>query len=205
LSPYACVWFICSRFVFVNTVAYGRSMKAKHDARIGRDEWIREALKLLLAEGIAGVRVEPLALRLKVTKGSFYWHFKDRAALHAAMLEHWRRIATRAIAERVDQAGGTPRAKLRRLIGFGTSGVAPGTLETAMRGWARHDATVAAAIAAADDERIAYVSGLLRALGIKPGVADVRARILYLALIGSYFSQVPTGRALWREIETLVS
>jgi AcrR family transcriptional regulator len=86
--------------------------------RIGREEWIREALKLLLAEGIGGVRVEPLALRLKVTKGSFYWHFKDRAALHAAMLAHWQRIATRAIAERVDQAGGTPRAKLRRLIGF---------------------------------------------------------------------------------------
>lgn len=176
--------------------------------RIGRNEWIREALLLLLREGIAGVRVEPLAARLNVTKGSFYWHFKDRAALHQAMLDHWRAIATREIVERVERGGGTAREKLRRLIALATGGKAPGRLETAMRGWARQDTTVADAIAAADGERIAYVSDLLRALGIKAGVADLRARILYLALIGSYFSQaerLAAGRGVWREIEELIS
>jgi len=190
-------------------VAYGLIMGARPNAeRIGRDEWIREALALLLREGIAGVRVEPLAVRLNVTKGSFYWHFKDRAALHQAMLDQWRAIATREIIERVERHGGSAREKLRRLIALATGGKAPGRLETAMRGWARQDAAVAEAVAAADGERIAYVSGLLRALGIKPGVADLRARILYLALIGSYFSQAErssAGRGLWREIENLIS
>lgn len=175
--------------------------------RIGRDEWIRAALALLQSEGIAGVRVEPLALRLKVTKGSFYWHFKDRAALHAAMLAHWRAITTRDVIERFDQAGGRARAKLRRLIGLATGGVAPIALDTAMRGWARQDPAVAAAVAATDGERIAYIRGLLREIGIKAGVADLRARILYLAVVGSYFSQagrLGARRGLWREIEALI-
>lgn len=173
--------------------------------RIGREEWIAEALVLLKREGIAGVRVEPLALRLKVTKGSFYWHFKDRAALHAAMLEHWRAITTRDVIERFDRAGGSARVKLRRLIELATGPVAPIALDSAMRAWARQDSAVAAAVAATDNERVAFISALLCEMGIKPGVADLRARILYLAAVGSYFSKVPTGRALWREVEALVS
>lgn len=174
-------------------------------SRIGREDWIREALVLLQREGIAGVRVEPLALRLKVTKGSFYWHFKDRAALHAAMLEHWRAITTRDVIERFDRAGGSARLKLRRLIGLATGAVAPVALDTAMREWARQDPTVAAAVATTDSERVAFISALLCEMGIKPGVADLRARILYLAAVGSYFSQAGARRGLWREIEALIS
>jgi AcrR family transcriptional regulator len=198
----------------VNTVPYGATMSAKLEShtrnageRIGPDDWVRGALSVLLREGIAGVRVEPLAARLGVTKGSFYWHFADRGALHAAMLEHWRTIATRDIILRVERVSGGPRAKLRHLIAM-TAGREAARLETAMRGWARQDASVAEAIGAADRERIAYVAGLLSALGVKPAAADLRARILYLAVIGSYFSQaerLPAGRRLWREIENLIS
>ena len=177
-------------------------------ARIGRNDWLRGALAVLVREGIAGVRVEPLAARLDVSKGSFYWHFKDRAALHTAMLEHWRDVATLEVMARVERAGGPARAKLRRLIALSARSEKAQRLETAMRGWARHDANVAAAIAATDRERVAYVGGLLRALGVKPAVAELRARILYLTVIGSYFSPVPSassGRDLWREIEDLIA
>lgn len=176
--------------------------------RIGRSDWVRGAFVLLLRDGIAGVSVEPLAARLGVTKGSFYWHFKDRRALHDAMLEYWRAIATRDIIARVEQAGGAPRAKLRRLIAITTMSGDASRLETAMRGWARQDANVAEAVSAADYDRIRYVSGLLCALGVKPAVADLRSRILYLTVIGSYFSaaqRMAAGRDLWREIEALIT
>lgn len=165
-------------------------------------------MAVLQDEGIGGVRVEPLALRLKVTKGSFYWHFKDRAALHDAMLEHWQLVGTRAIAESVEKAGGSARARLRRLMGVATTNKRAHKLETAMRGWARHDPKVAAAIAAADRVRIDYVSGLLREMGVGERAAELRSRILYLALIGSYFSaaqRVASGPDVWREIEALIT
>ncbi|TDP44294.1 TetR/AcrR family transcriptional regulator [Zavarzinia compransoris] len=177
----------------------------KGAGRIGRDDWIRAALALLLDEGIAGVRVEPLALRLGVTKGSFYWHFKDRAALHAAMLAQWRASTTRDVIARFEREGGAPRAKLRRVLALATGGGATAVaLDTAMRGWGRLEPSVAAAIAATDDERIAYMAGLLHAMGLPPGPADLRARILYLAWVGSSFSQA-ARRGLWRELEALIS
>ena len=49
--------------------------------------WIEAAFDALADGGIEAVRVDPLAKRLGVTRGSFYWHFTDRAALHQAMLK----------------------------------------------------------------------------------------------------------------------
>jgi AcrR family transcriptional regulator len=176
-------------------------------ARIGRSEWIKAAVDALQRDGIEGVRVEVLATRLGVTKGSFYWHFADRAALHDAMLAHWRAVATAAIIDRVEREGGAPRAKLRYLTAITARGASAPRLETAMRGWARQDKRVAQAIATADRERIAYVTGLLQAIGFEPEAAELRARLLFLAVIGSYFStahRVSAARDFWREVEALI-
>ena len=37
--------------------------------------------RALSAEGPQGIRVEAIARQLKLSKGSFYWHFKDVQAL----------------------------------------------------------------------------------------------------------------------------
>lgn len=57
---------------------------------LDRSAWIEAAIELIATEGIAGLRIETLARRLRVTKGSFYWHFRDRRSLQQALLEHWR-------------------------------------------------------------------------------------------------------------------
>ncbi len=67
----------------------------RHSARIDGNAWIQAALSILAERGISGVRVETLAKQLGVTKGSFYWHFKDRDALFDALLDSWRRVLTR--------------------------------------------------------------------------------------------------------------
>ena len=50
---------------------------------------MRAARLALLHRGADGVRVEVLAHELGVTKGSFYWHFRDRADLLEALLVEW--------------------------------------------------------------------------------------------------------------------
>ena len=69
-----------------------------------RASWITAALEVLASEGIGRVRVEPLAKKLGVTKGSFYWHFDDRPALHAAMLAQWQETQTLGIIAMVEAA-----------------------------------------------------------------------------------------------------
>lgn len=58
-------------------------------ARLSAHSWAAAALDALISDGVAAVAVEPLAVRLGATKGSFYWHFANRDALLAAALELW--------------------------------------------------------------------------------------------------------------------
>ena len=64
---------------------------APRSGRLSADDWAREALDQIVEQGVASVAVEPLARRLGVTKGSFYWHFPSRDALLQAALERWER------------------------------------------------------------------------------------------------------------------
>ena len=64
---------------------------APRTGRLSADDWAREALDQIAEQGVASVAVEPLARRLGVTKGSFYWHFPSRDALLQAALERWER------------------------------------------------------------------------------------------------------------------
>src|ERR1041385_3058034 len=57
--------------------------------RLDKNQWLRATRLALLTGGPDAVRVEPLARELGVTKGSFYWHFGDRADLLEALLVEW--------------------------------------------------------------------------------------------------------------------
>jgi len=52
-------------------------------------DWLQAARLALIHGGPAAVRIEKLARDLKVTKGSFYWHFKSRKHLLEALLREW--------------------------------------------------------------------------------------------------------------------
>ena len=178
------------------------SGKARSDQRIGPGDWVRAGLELMAEHGIDAVRVEPLAVRLGVTKGSFYWHFKDRPALYAAMLEAWHGLNTGDIIERVEAGGGTGAERLGRLIELTTSNNKAARLETALRAWARSESRAAEALADVDRKRLDYVARLLVANGLKRDVSKMRAKLLYLSLIGSFFAdksaELDTDREIWR-------
>jgi AcrR family transcriptional regulator len=56
-----------------------------------RAQWLQAGLDALRKGGVGAVRVERLGAGLELTKGSFYHHFRDRAALLDALLEFWSR------------------------------------------------------------------------------------------------------------------
>ena len=57
--------------------------------RLEKKDWMRAARLALLEGGPSAVRVETLARKLRVSKGSFYWHFQNREALLEALLREW--------------------------------------------------------------------------------------------------------------------
>lgn len=169
---------------FVNTLAYGKIVPKvikdeKRTNRLGREEWIRGAFQMMAESGVASISVEALAKHLGITKGSFYWHFKDRQDLLDAILEQWHH---QLVISRVEAMGGDARSKLRNLLNIVPKSnrfARGGSLELAMRSWARHDEAAAKTVARVDQERLDYTAALFRELGLDEKLADARAYLLY--------------------------
>lgn len=136
------------------------------------------------------MRVEPLAKDLGVSKGSFYWHFSDRAALLDAVVDTWERRGTLAIIEAVERGSETPAERLWTLFErtFGTDADVD-AFETAVRAWATRDPHAQAVTHRVDRQRLTFVSNLLHAAGIPKAEAKRRADLLYCTLIGEFFQR----------------
>ena len=76
------------------------------------DGWALAALRALAEGGVPAVRVEVLARRLGVTKGSFYHHFESRRQLLDRAVEAWEQLATEQVIETVNAGAGTPEERL---------------------------------------------------------------------------------------------
>jgi AcrR family transcriptional regulator len=153
-------------------------------------DWIRAAGRRLATGGIGAVAIETLARDLGVTKGSFYWHFRDRAALLAALLADWTRHATEPLLRRLagpnpEGPNQAPRALLSRLAAT-VAGEGAGALDPAIRAWACHDPAAGEAVRRVDEARLAFTAGEFRGLGLAPAPAWTRARLFYLHLLGEH-------------------
>lgn len=171
---------------------------------LGPEAWLAAAWEALARGGVEAVRVEPLATHLGVTKGSFYWHFRDRAALLDALLEDWERHATQGVIDRVDASSAAPRARLSELLRVTTGAPEAPDAEHAIRAWGAQDPAARARLARVDERRERYVEDLLVSAGITRSKARHRARALYLTLIGEYarvaHGGAPTSPATWAEL-----
>lgn len=159
--------------------------------KLERADWIRAGLIMLAAGGVDAVRVERLATALKVTKGSFYWHFRDRPDLLYALLEAWQAEATSEVIRRVEARGGDATSRLSAL--FSIVFRSDGRLEMAVREWAGRDGAAREAQSTVDRRRLDYVERLFLELGFSPSDALARARFAYLALIGQFSLGIEAG------------
>jgi AcrR family transcriptional regulator len=172
------------------------------------EDWVDEGLKLLAQQGVDAVKVERLAIALGVTKGSFYWHFRDREALLDALLKRWESHSTQLVIERVDASGGTAAERLRTLIVSTSQSRRAARIEQAIRAWGARDKHVRSVLQALDTKREAYVQALLVEHGLPVARAKSRSRMLYLALIGEYawisHGGSPSGVEPWEELVQLI-
>ena len=148
--------------------------------------WVEAAFDLLAEGGVDAVRVDPLAKRLGVTRGSFYWHFKDREALHKAMLKQWRKVATYQVGDRIEREVPDAGERLRRTLALPYSGAKAkraAAIEMAIRFWARRDEEAAQAVQLIDHQRLLYYASLFAERGHAPDDARKRAYLFYAALM----------------------
>jgi len=155
--------------------------------RLAREDWIALARRTLVTSGVEDVKVDVLARRLKVTRGSFYHHFANHKELLGALLEDWeannrREIA--AVGERMREAGGGLIELFR--IWLGEDPAFP-AFDIAIRVWARKSEDISGRVRIVDEAWIALFQDYLERGGMTAPESFVRARIMYFHQVG-YFA-----------------
>jgi AcrR family transcriptional regulator len=127
-----------------------------------REDWLRTARLALLRRGPEAVCVERLARALRVTKGSFYWHFRTRGELLEILLQEWEHELPDLLAR---MKGHTRRGALELLFRYMLSttelserGEAPS--DAAIFSWASVSPAVRARVNAVEKERISTLNRL---------------------------------------------
>jgi AcrR family transcriptional regulator len=166
--------------------AQQRPERANHGGkRLSRADWIDAAIRVLVGSSVEQVRVEKLAVDLGASKGSFYWHFKDRGALLDAVLDEWRSRSTLAVEVRLAQAEPSPVRRILRIMQLplrSESAARAADLELAIMGWARRSEATRQAVQAVDRARVAHLADLFGELGLAREDAELRAHQAYALL-----------------------
>ncbi|UTW08819.1 TetR/AcrR family transcriptional regulator [Pseudomonas benzenivorans] len=160
--------------------------------------WLQAAYDSLVESGVEAVRIQPLAKKLNLSRTSFYWFFKDREELLAALIERWRAKNTGNLVSQADAyAESIAEATLNVFDCWLNPSLFDSQFEFAVRSWALQEPRVAEEVEVADKTRLAALGAMFERFGYEPISADVRARSTYLTQIG-YISMNTREDALTR-------
>lgn len=149
------------------------------------DGWLEAAYDALLEGGVDAVKILPLAKRLKLSRTSFYWFFRDREELLAALIARWRDKNTGNLIRQAEAyAESIAEATLNVFDCWLDRDLFDAKFEFAIRSWALQSEEILKEVQAADNARLAALGRMFERFGHEPVAADVRARTLYLVQIG---------------------
>ena len=159
-------------------------------ARLSADDWVAAALDVLVSDGISAVKILPLAKRLGVTRGSFYWHFENHEALLNRLLEVWEETNSGSIIRAATLEGSIVDryvALMRCWLGFERFDP---RLEVAVRNWGRSNPELWQKLRATDERRVDACVEMLAAEVSDPVMRLHRARTIYFLQMGWYELEV---------------
>jgi len=181
---------------------------AAAEAPLTARDWETAALDAIAEQGVAGVAVEPLARKLGVTKGSFYWHFADREALLDAALVHWEEIHTERVISGLS-AVRDPRQRLVQLVGRALGGGRADRIHIALA--TSSHPLVRRTLARVTHRRLNYLAHCYVDLGQLPREAQRSALLAYAVYVGLVHlrleapKELPASEAFAAYVDDLVA
>lgn len=165
--------------------------------KVTREDWLNAARDILVTEGVANVKVQPLGAQLGVSRSSFYWYFENRSDLLAALLQEWSaRNTARIVAQCEAPASNITEALCNFFRCFVDDTQFDSGLDFAIREWSRRDPDLRKRVDAADTTRLDAVIAMYIRYDYTPQDADTRARILYYMQLGYHALEVQEDMAL---------
>ena len=168
------------------------AVTVKKKTRLSREDWLARAMKVLSRQGGANLTIDYLCEAVGVTKGSFYWHFKDRADFVQALARYWEQWSTDSAVQEIGDGHKDPKAVLLKLHEIVTrSDLA--RYDLVMRSWATHESEVAQVVRSVDRKRFRFVGEQFRRLGYRGDDLDIRTRAFVVS--SSFWSVINRGES----------
>ncbi|MDG5485368.1 TetR/AcrR family transcriptional regulator [Mycolicibacterium gadium] len=163
-----------------------------------REKWLDAGLQVLAAEGAGGLRIDRIAARLKLSKGSFHHHFSGADGYKRELLALVEAMAVDALEQQIDaaRAPGDARAlltQLTQLVAGGKADIYRPELELAVRAWASWDDEVNRVQGRIDRARLMALQRIWRPHVATDSDARVAALLPYLVALGAAVSVPPVG------------
>jgi AcrR family transcriptional regulator len=170
---------------------------------LNREEWLSRALEVIASEPHGKLRIHELVKSLGVTRGSFYWHFKDREDFVRSIAEFYDRWSTDQVIEAI-RSESHPKDRLRALMNY-VFEHRMGRYEMAIHAWAFQEPSVAAALAISENNRLGFIRSVFRELGFEGSELETRVRAFvgYMNLDHSSFAREGDDERLRRLEERL--
>ncbi len=143
--------------------------------RLTREKWLEKALGVVAAKGGARLRIDSLVAAMGVSKGSFYWHFRNRDDFVRQLIQYWDDRYTRNVIEMLAGHKGDARQRLLALIKM-VYKQNLNALDIPFRSWAAQEPKVATMVARVDRERLDAVRSLFKEMGFKGKELETRTR-----------------------------
>jgi len=159
------------------------SKRTRNGQQLSRDDWLRAALETVRSAGVDGVKVAPLATRMGVTTGSFYWHFKNRRELLELLLDYWEWATTDIAIEEATCFEGPPEDRILLVMQRVMEGDLAG-YDLPIWLWAQSDAGARKVFERALKKRFAFATSLFREAGFSRREAENRARMMVVYMMG---------------------
>lgn len=151
-------------------------------SRLSAADWERAALELIAEQGVPALAVEPLARRMGITKGSFYWHFSGRESLLEQALERWEEHDSRNLAKSMGEFN-NPRDRLISFFRRVGKERLTHDVYSELCAAAGHP-SVEPVLERVADRRMAHLSAAFREMGFPPETARHQARLTYSVYLG---------------------
>ena len=166
--------------------------------RADRAVWLTAALDVLRERGIDGIKIVPLANRLGLTSGSFYWHFKNVQDLLDSVLDHWEHHLTDHIVRDAQDFDGSPQDRILNLMlqVIREDAAVP---DHAISVWAKSDATAHLTYLRTVQKRFDFAKWMFEQAGFAPEDASARGRLMVTSLMGESSNDLKSVDG-WEEI-----
>lgn len=184
-----------------STMAKRKTQKQK---RLTREQWLQKSLDLLISGKHGKLRIDNITKELNVTKGSFYWHFKNRADYITGLAEYWDRIVQDELIEEANKRYDDYKERMAYIIRQAVTRKLT-SYDAAMQMMAHKEPYIAPIISNGFKKRMSFVDSVLKSFGYTGNELELRKHLLvsYFLLDAALANQSTLNKRLKKSLNML--